>query len=70
MKVSGLMMFNMDLERKNGMMDVLIEDIIIREKKKDMGNMNGVIKINIGAFGKIINYVEKVFIIMLMGKNI
>ena len=59
MKDIGLMMFKMDLELKNGMMEALIKEIMIWEKKKDMENTNGVIRVNIEDIGKIINYVEK-----------
>jgi hypothetical protein len=37
---------------------------MIWDKKKDMVNMNGAIKANIEVIGKIINYVEKVSMII------
>ena len=63
-------MYKMDLEQKNGMMEVLIKVIKKKEKKKVMVNMNGVMEVYIKDIGKITNYAEKVFIIILMGKNI
>ena len=52
------------------MTEVHIKDIMKWEKKRDMENMNGVMEVNIKDIGKIINYVEKLYIIMLMEKNI
>jgi len=69
MKDFGLMMFKMVLAQKNGMMEVHIKGIMIWEEKKDMENMNGVIGINIEVIGKIINYADWGYIIMLMEKN-
>jgi hypothetical protein len=69
MKDFGLMMFKMVLAQKNGMMEVHIKGIMIWEEKKDMENMNGVIEISIEVIGKIINYADWGYIIMLMEKN-
>jgi hypothetical protein len=69
MKDFGLMMFKMVLAQKNGMMEAHIKGIMIWEEKKDMENMNGVIEISIEVIGKIINYADWGYIIMLMEKN-
>ena len=70
MKDIGLMMYKMDLVLKNGMMVAHIKGIMIWGRKKDMENMNGVMDVNIKDIGKIINYVVKAYIIMLMEKNL
>ena len=64
------MMYKMGSAQKNGMMEVHIEVIMIWGKSKVMENMNGVMGVNIKDIGRIINYVEKPYIIMLMAKNI
>ena len=66
MKDIGLMKYKMVLGLKNGMMVVPIKVIMLWEKKKDTKNINGVIAVYIKDIGKIINYVEKLFIIILL----
>jgi len=70
MKDIGLMMSKMDLGQKNGMMEALIRVIMIWEKRRDMGNILGVMEVFIKDIGEIINCVEKVCIIILMEKNL
>ena len=70
MKEIGLMIFNKEMVKKFGQMDQYLKDLLIMESSMVMEIINGLMVLHILASGKIIRFVEKVFIVGPMADNI
>ena len=61
MLVIGMLISNMALEKKYGMMEVLSKDFIKMHLKKDKVNITGLMETGMSENGKIICLMEEVF---------
>ena len=57
------------MEKKYGMMVLFIKDIKRKGKKMELGNIYGVMEVNISEIGKIIHIMDLGFIHMLIIKK-
>ena len=63
------MIIKKDTEKKNGVMVPYIRDFISKEKKMELGNINGLMIVNILEIGKIMNIMDLELIYMLIIKK-
>ena len=63
------MIIKKDMEKKNGVMVPYIRDFINKEKKMELGNINGLMIVNILEIGKIMNIMDLELIYMLIIKK-